>query len=79
MADERSEIMAWLSPLESQIRYHDIQTRRVDKVGDWLMQTKRNIRIGPVVSVGVMLTDQPCFSMEVPELEKHILGEREDS
>ena len=40
MVDEKSEILAWLSPLEPQIRHHDIQTRRVDKVGDWLIQTE---------------------------------------
>ena len=40
MADERSQILAWLSPLEPRIRHHDIQTRRVDKVGDWLLQTE---------------------------------------
>ena len=40
VADERSEILAWLSPLEPQRRHHDIQTRRVDEVGDWLLQTQ---------------------------------------
>ena len=39
-ADERSEILAWLSPLEPQIRHQDIRTRRVDEVGDWLLQTQ---------------------------------------
>ena len=40
VADERSEILAWLSPLEPQRRHHDIKTRRVDEVGDWLLQTE---------------------------------------
>jgi len=40
MGDERSEILAWISPLEPLIRHHDIQTRRVDKVGEWLIQTE---------------------------------------
>ena len=40
MADEKSEILAWLSPLEPQIRHHDIRTRRIDQVGDWLLQTE---------------------------------------
>ena len=40
VAEGDSEILAWLSPLEPQIRHHDIQTRRVDKVGDWLLQTR---------------------------------------
>ena len=32
--------MAWLSPLEPQIRHQDIRARRVDEVGDWLFQTE---------------------------------------
>jgi len=40
MADEKSEILAWLSPLGPQRRHKDIRTRRVDKVGDWLFQTE---------------------------------------
>ncbi|RPB03109.1 hypothetical protein L873DRAFT_1732030, partial [Choiromyces venosus 120613-1] len=38
--DEKSEILAWLSPLEPQMRHHDIRTRRVEAVGDWLLQTE---------------------------------------
>jgi len=37
---ERSEILAWLSPLEHQIRHHDIQSRRIGDVGDWLLGTE---------------------------------------
>ena len=40
MADEKSEILAWLSPLEPQRRHHDIRSRRVKRVGDWLLQTE---------------------------------------
>ena len=40
VADEDSGILAWLSPLEPQIRHHDIRTRRVDEVGRWLLQTE---------------------------------------
>ena len=40
VADEKSQIMSWLSPLEPQRRHHDIRTRRVDEVGDWLLQTE---------------------------------------
>ena len=40
VVDEKSEILAWLSPLEPQIRHHDISTRRVGEVGDWLLQTQ---------------------------------------
>ena len=37
--DERSEILAWLSSLEPRIRHQDIRTRRVDSVGEGLLQT----------------------------------------
>jgi len=37
--DERSEILAWLSPLEPRIRHQDVRTRRADNVGEWLLQT----------------------------------------
>jgi len=40
VVDERSEILAWLSPLEPQIRHHDIQSRRIDNVGGWLIETE---------------------------------------
>jgi len=40
VADEKSEILAWLSPLEPRIRHQDIRTRRVDEVGGWLLQTQ---------------------------------------
>jgi len=40
VADEKLEILTWLSPLEPQSRHQDIRTRRVDKVGDWLLQTE---------------------------------------
>jgi len=40
IADEDSEILAWLSPLEPQTRHNDLRARRVEKVGDWLLQTE---------------------------------------
>ena len=40
VADEKSEILAWLSPLEPQRRHHHIQASRIDEVGDWLIQTE---------------------------------------
>ena len=39
-ADERWEILAWLSPLEPLIRHRDIQAHRVDDVGNRLFQTE---------------------------------------
>ena len=40
VADEKSEILAWLSPFEPQRRHQDIRARRVHEVGDWLLQTQ---------------------------------------
>ena len=40
VANEKSEILAWLSPLEPQIRHQDISTRRVSEVGDSLLQAE---------------------------------------
>ena len=40
IADDRSQLLAWLSPLEPKIRHRDIQENRVDNVGEWLMQTE---------------------------------------
>jgi len=39
IADTRSEILAWLSPLDPRTRHQGIQIRRVDDVGEWLLQT----------------------------------------
>ena len=38
--DERSLILAWLSPLEPKLRHRDIQDRRVEDVGEWVSQTE---------------------------------------
>ena len=40
IADGGSQILAWLSPLEPNMRHHDIRDRRVEGVGEWLFQTR---------------------------------------
>jgi len=40
VADDRSQILTWLSPLEPRLRHRDIQGRRTDNVGEWLLQTE---------------------------------------
>jgi len=35
-----SEILAWLSPLEPRVRHRDIASRRVDSIGEWLLETE---------------------------------------
>ena len=39
LADDRSEILKWLSPLEPRARHQDVRTRRADNVGEWLLKT----------------------------------------
>ena len=36
--DERSRILSWLSPLEPRARHQDVRTRRLDNIGDWLLE-----------------------------------------
>jgi len=38
--DERSEILAWLSPLEPRVRHRDIGARRVESIGASLLETE---------------------------------------
>ena len=40
VADDRSNILAWLSPLDPKSRHQDIQDRRVENIGEWLLQTE---------------------------------------
>ena len=40
VADDRSQLLAWLSPLEPKLRHRDIQERRVNNVGEWLIQSE---------------------------------------
>jgi len=38
VADDRSPLLTWLSPLQPQLRHRDIQERRAGGVGEWLPQ-----------------------------------------
>ena len=44
--EDRSEILAWLSPLEPRVRHKNIEAGRVDKVGGWLLDTEQFRRWG---------------------------------
>ena len=39
-ADDESKILAWLSPLEPQVRHQDICDQRLDSIGSWLLETR---------------------------------------
>jgi len=40
VADDRSQILAWLSPSGTGSRGRDIRERRAENVGEWLLKTK---------------------------------------
>ena len=40
VTDDRSSILAWLSSLDPKSRHRDIQDRRVESIGEWLLQTE---------------------------------------
>ncbi|RPB01575.1 hypothetical protein L873DRAFT_1603819, partial [Choiromyces venosus 120613-1] len=39
-ADDDSNILGWLSPLEPRVRHQDIRTQRLDEVGGWVLETR---------------------------------------
>jgi len=39
VSDDKGQILGWLSPLEPRERHQAVRERRVDGVGDWLLQT----------------------------------------
>ena len=45
-ADDRSQLLTWLSPLDPSLRHCDIRERRVNDIGEWLMQTEEFRRWG---------------------------------
>jgi len=40
VADSRSNILAWLSPLDPRLRHQDIRGHRVENVGGWVLQSE---------------------------------------
>ena len=38
-ADDKPNILAWLSPLEPNLGHQGIREQRVEKVGEWLLKT----------------------------------------
>jgi len=39
IADENPEIMEWLSPLDPRGRHQDVRADRLDRVGNWILET----------------------------------------
>ena len=40
VTDDRPNVLTWLSPLDPKFRHRDVQSRRVENVGEWLLQTE---------------------------------------
>ena len=40
ITNDQPHILAWLSPLDPKLRHQDIRDRRVENVGEWLLQTE---------------------------------------
>jgi len=40
ISDHRSQLLTWLSPLNPGSRHQDIQERRVNDIGEWLLETE---------------------------------------
>ena len=40
IAEDRSSILAWLSPLEPGLRHQDIQNHRAENIGQWLLRSE---------------------------------------
>ena len=40
VADDRANILAWLSPLHPKLRHQDIRDCRVENIGEWVLQTE---------------------------------------
>jgi len=40
VTDDRSNILAWLSPLDPTLRHQDVRERRVENIGEWVLQTE---------------------------------------
>ena len=38
--DDQPNILAWLSPLDPKLCHQDIRDRRVEDVGEWVLQTE---------------------------------------
>jgi len=40
VSDDRSNLLAWLSPLNPKLRHQDLRNRRVEDVGEWIFPTE---------------------------------------
>ncbi|RPA99917.1 hypothetical protein L873DRAFT_868572 [Choiromyces venosus 120613-1] len=73
--DDRAEILAWLSPLEPNVRHQNVEANRIANVGSWLLGTEQfqNWCNGDSQNEFDKAT---IFCYGRPGLERHILGKR---
>jgi len=79
VADDRSQLLSWLSPLDPGLRHWDIQERRVEDVGEWLIQTKEFKKwcgLSGEFDADKMLF---CFAMEIWGWVRHSSGRHDCS
>jgi len=38
IVDDRASILAWLSPLDPKLRHQDVRDRRIENVGEWVLE-----------------------------------------
>jgi len=41
VADDRPNILAWISPLDPKLRHQDIRDSRIESIGEWVLQTEK--------------------------------------
>ena len=41
VADDRPQLLTWLSPLEPSLRHCEIRDRRINDIGEWLMKSEK--------------------------------------
>ena len=41
VTDDLSQLLTWLSPLDPCLRHRDVQERRIEDVGEWLIRSEQ--------------------------------------
>ena len=76
VASDRPSILWWLSPPDPKLRHQDIQARRVENVGEWLLQTEGFISW--YEGSGRVPIIQFCFALEIQASVRLISGSKDE-
>ena len=73
ITNDRSQLLAWLSPLNPGLRHWDIQEHRAGGIGEWILETEeiRRWYAGSESGEGDSVF---CFVMGILGSEKHLSG-----